>query len=116
MNTNFVDVKSLNTIFPFNVVIRNDGNIESYGPSTLRILGDLTNKSFLELFEHPTLKDSSEIDLWVKKNLHDLIVLKHKAQEMKLRGQIIPLASPNLYMITWVPMLTSVDDVTKFGL
>ena len=116
MNANFVDVNSLNTIFPFNVVIRNDGNIESYGPSILRIFGDLTNKSFLDLFENPTLKDSSEIDLWLKKNRHDLIVLKHKTREMKLRGQIIPLAAPNLFMITCVPMLTSVDDVTKFGL
>lgn len=111
-----VSVKSLNSVFPFNVIVDSAGCIKTSGPSVTRVFGDLSGQAFVDVFSHVYFDDEGEFAAWLKENASELIIVEHRTKKMKLRGQIIPLGQNDLYMITSVPMLLSVDEISTHGL
>ena len=114
LHENFKSLLSL--IFPFYILVDENWNIESVGPSIARISeGNMLGAHLQQHFELE-LKQGESIKQFSKSQERKLIFLKDRALDIRYRGQIFYDSSSEQLIFLQSPVITDLDTIEKVGL
>ena len=114
LHENFKSLLSL--IFPFYILVDENWNIESVGPSIARISeGNMLGAHLQQHFELD-LKHGESIKQFSKSQERKLIFLKDRALDIRYRGQIFYDSSSEQLIFLQSPVITDLDTIEKVGL
>ncbi|MCH7402275.1 PAS domain S-box protein [Belliella kenyensis] len=105
-------INQLNRVFPFHFGFDEKGKILFIGPSLEKMLGDIKNQFFNELFsfERPKLQHVDFIDL--SKSLDKTFLLRSKEQKKALfRGQFDYFEEFNFLIFLGTPWFANIEEV-----
>lgn len=112
-----IDKSKLDLLFPFYFILDNEFNISEAGKSIKKLLPEVSNSSFYEVFN---LKRPSHIFLSKENAINiqnQVIILESKAKkDILFRGQFVFFNEDNTILFVGSPWLIDVDDLKKYSL
>jgi signal transduction histidine kinase/ActR/RegA family two-component response regulator len=110
------NVKQLNQLFPFHLVIAESGRIVRYGNRLARLLPEenLSGKPILEAFK---LIEPRRVDRWDEEKLTGrAVVLQKNGHSLSLKGEVIFLPDQKVSLFAAAPWITAAGDLKRLGL